>query len=131
MGPIREVANHLVCQCGGCTSVLPDCPHENCSSRTKLVSEISLKLDSGASLDETVDFMAESYGSQILAAPPMKGFHLTAWAVPVLIWPLGLALIFFVIRFWGRRPLPAVEKPPVADQGEWLERVEKDLKEGQ
>lgn len=93
------------------------------------MNEISLKLDSGASLDETVQFMAESYGGQILAAPPMKGFHLTAWAVPILIWPLGLALIILVIRFWRRRPLSASDKPEVVAGGEWLERVEKDLKE--
>lgn len=58
------------------------------------------KIDAGWSDDEIFDFFASSYGDQVLLDPPLTGWGVTLWLLPVA----GLAVGAWVI--WQRRGAP-------------------------
>jgi cytochrome c-type biogenesis protein CcmH/NrfF len=58
--------------------------------------------------DETtiLQDLAIRYGVQVLAAPPTRGFSLTAWILPGLGLAFGLSFVVIIVRRW-RKPGPA------------------------
>jgi len=63
--------------------------------------------------DETtiLQDLAIRYGVQVLAAPPARGFSLTAWILPGVGLLAGLSFVVAVVRRW-RKPRPAPAKAP-------------------
>ena len=61
-------------------------------------------LAQGNSRDEILDFFAERYGPQVLAAPPKSGLSLLAWIVPVVAVFAVIAGGLLVIRSMAKRP---------------------------
>ena len=61
-------------------------------------------LAQGSSQDEILDFFAERYGPQVLAAPPKSGLNLLAWIVPVVAVVAVVAGGLLVIRSMAKRP---------------------------
>ena len=60
-------------------------------------------LAQGRSQDEILDFFAERYGLQVLAAPPKSGLSLVAWIVPVVAVVAVIAGGLLVIRSMAKR----------------------------
>jgi cytochrome c-type biogenesis protein CcmH len=119
----KEACDRLVCQCG-CNEQLSVCAMQNCSSAVPMRAEIRKRLLNGESVDAIVDSFVARYGKQVLSAPTMKGFDITAWVMPFLIFCLGIVVVgWIVVRMV--RPLPADEQP-----SEFVDpRVERELKE--
>lgn len=67
-----------------------------------LRKQIRLKLKSGQSKSEIVDFMVARYGDFVLYRPPFKAVTLLLWLGPFVLLVLGLALMVANIRRRGR-----------------------------
>jgi cytochrome c-type biogenesis protein CcmH len=89
-------------------------------------------LAQGATRQEILDFFADRYGPDVLAAPPKSGFNLVAWVFPPI--GVGAALVagFFVLRYMSvrRAASPAgdgVEHGAPEDLIPYLEMVDRQL----
>ncbi len=119
----KEACDQLVCQCG-CNEQLSVCSMQNCESATPMRAEVRERLLKGESVATIVDSFVARYGKQVLSAPTMKGFDITAWVMPFLIFCLGIGVVgWIVVRMV--RPAPSVEETAVPVDP----RVERELKE--
>jgi cytochrome c-type biogenesis protein CcmH len=101
----KETCDRLVCQCG-CYEQLSVCAMQNCSSATPMRAEIRERLLKGEGVDAIVDSFVQRMGKQVLSAPTLKGFDITAWVMPFLIFCVGLVVVgWIVVRM--ARPAPA------------------------
>ena len=83
--------------------VCPVCPAETIDqSQVPLAKQmrsiVREKLAAGEQRQAILDFFADRYGQQVLAAPPKSGFNLVAWSVPVAGMVLGLAALVLLLR---------------------------------
>ena len=92
-------------------------------------------LADGRSRQEILDFFAESYGPDILAAPPKSGGNLLAWVLPIVAVAAALVGVYFVIRSMTNRsqrlagdgPTPSGPPDPDPNLGPYLEMVDRHL----
>ena len=99
---VSEIADELICQCG-CTMVLSNCTHAECSSRSAMTAIIGQKLDQGESKEQIIDYFVSQYGEQVLSSPPKKGFNLVAWLLPFAAILAGGVVIYLSLKAWVRR----------------------------
>ena len=119
----KETCDQLICQCG-CNEQLSVCSMQNCSSATPMRAEIRERLLKGESVETIVDSFVARYGKQVLSAPTMKGFDITAWVMPFLIFCLGMVVVgWIVVRMV--HPAPRTEETAVPVDP----RVDRELKE--
>ena len=91
----------------------PACPGRtllNCtSSQAEQWRElIRQKLAQGESKAQILQHFVDIGGEATLAAPPKKGFALTAWLLPLFVMVNGVGLIIVLTRRWAqRRPADA------------------------
>src|SRR5262252_2215185 len=86
----------------------PACPGRtllNCtSSQAEQWRElIRQKLANGESKEQILQYFVDISGEAILAAPPKKGFALTAWLLPLFVVVNGAGLIVVLTRRWAQR----------------------------
>jgi cytochrome c-type biogenesis protein CcmH len=67
---------------------------------------IRQKLAQGQTKEQILQYFIGMRGEEILAAPPKRGFALTAWLFPLLVIVNGAGLIIVLTRRWVRK-LPA------------------------
>jgi cytochrome c-type biogenesis protein CcmH len=127
---VAELADELICQCG-CTMVVGNC---SCGTADQMRGVIGEKINAGMSKEQILAYFVSQYGERILAAPPKKGFNLTAWIVPFLALGGGGAMVYVLLSAWAipsRREReeeePDTSTSPVQD--EYRERLEKELKD--
>jgi cytochrome c-type biogenesis protein CcmH len=131
VGPeVMKVSERFVCQCG-CSEQLSVCAMLNCGSATPLRAEIAELLKQGKTEKEITSIFVAKYGKVILAAPTTQGFDLTAWTLPFVMFVLGLALIYYLIRLWARpRAVPAMGGGSTAEvPQDYQQRIESELKD--
>ncbi len=120
----KAACDRLVCQCG-CNEQLSVCAMQNCSSATPMRAEIRQRLQNGESVDVIVQSFVDRMGKQVLSAPTMKGFDLTAWIMPFFMLCLGVVVVtWIVIRMARRRPEPEQVSAAALDP-----RIEKELRD--
>ena len=120
----REACEMLVCRCS-CNEQLTVCAMQNCSSATPMRAEVRETLQKGEAVSQIVDGFVARLGKQVLSAPTMKGFDITAWIMPFAILGLGLVLVSWIAYRMARPAAATEEAPPVA----FDPRVDKELKE--
>ena len=126
-----EISEQFICQCG-CTLVLENCTHQECNSRSTMADLINQKLDQGQSEAQITQFFVTQYGEQVLAAPPKKGFNLTAWLLPFAVILFGGAVIYIALRRWVRRGSHLQEAAAVGiteGNEQYESRLEKELED--
>lgn len=72
-------------------------------------------LAEGRTREEILDYFADRYGADILAAPPKSGANLLAWILPIVGVAAGLGALYLVIRaMTGGKParVPATPAAP-------------------
>jgi cytochrome c-type biogenesis protein CcmH len=89
----------------------PACPGRtliNCTSghAEQWRELIRQKIAQGETEQQIIDYFVAMRGEEILAAPPKRGFALTAWLFPVLIILNGAGVIVLLTRKWVRKRLP-------------------------
>jgi cytochrome c-type biogenesis protein CcmH len=117
----------------------PACPGRTLINCTSAQSEqwrelIRQKLAQGQSSAEIIQYFVDISGEEILAAPPKRGFALTAWLLPAFVLLNGAGLIMVLTLRWARRtPARSSAAYDLAAQGEaapsepYLRRVQQDL----
>jgi cytochrome c-type biogenesis protein CcmH len=106
----QDVANDLMS---------PACPGRTLINCTSGQSEqwrelIRQKVAQGETKEEIIRYFVELQGEEILAAPPKKGFALTAWLLPLFVLLNGAGLIVVLTTRWTRRrptTAPATSNP--------------------
>lgn len=111
----NRIQDKLICQCG-CHYGLRVCPHLQCPSAPVMRAAIREKLAAGLSEQAVLDAMVVQFGQAALAAPPAKGFNLSAWVMPFVALFLGLWLAIVVMRRWTRRPAPPAPEAAVVER---------------
>jgi cytochrome c-type biogenesis protein CcmH len=95
-----DVADKLMCLCG-CNAVLSECPHQDCGWGIPEKQYITEQLAAGQSEEDLIQYYAQKFGDQVLAAPSKSGFNMTAWVVPFAILILGAGGLYFLVRMWA------------------------------
>ncbi len=129
---VSEMTKQFICQCG-CTAVLDNCTHAECSIRDEMTNLVRQRVEQGKTEAEIVSFFVGRYGEKVLASPPKKGFNLTVWITPFAAILAGAAIIYIVIKKWVRRGRAVEMTTSDADSTEHDEeyeiRLEKELKD--
>ena len=86
----------------------PACPGRTLLNCTSGQAEqwreiIRQKLAQGQTKEQILQYFIEMRGEEILAAPPKRGFALTAWLFPLLVIVNGVGLILVLTRRWVRK----------------------------
>lgn len=105
---IREnISNRVYCLCG-CVTTLKHCPHpaSECEMKTQEYALIDTDIKAGKTEPQILQDFVQKYGVKVLAAPPAKGFNLTAWILPGVGLLMGLIVAVDITRRW-RRPAAA------------------------
>lgn len=109
---VGDVNRRVVCQCG-CNMVLHGC---TCEFARRMNAEIQGLIDEGLDLAGILQRLQAKYGPTVLAAPPKRGFFVTAWVLPFVALGFGGGLIAYYLRRRARPTPPApAETPPVED----------------
>ncbi|MFH0942175.1 MAG: cytochrome c-type biogenesis protein CcmH [Chloroflexota bacterium] len=127
---VTSVARQLVCLCG-CNHVLNNCSEPVCSLRDDMKASIKQQLDQGRTGPQIIQMMTATYGEQVLAAPPKRGFNLTAWLLPFIALAIGAVAIYLGLKAWVK-PVPSSEtKSPglTAEDEAYQRRVSREVKE--
>src|SRR5215468_2949696 len=97
--PWQDVAGDLMSPaCPGRT--LLNCTSSQAEQWRELIRQ---KLAQGESKEQILQYFVDIGGEAILAAPPKKGFALTAWLLPVFVVVNGAVLIIALTRRWAKR----------------------------
>ena len=121
----REACEMLVCRCS-CNEQLTVCAMQNCNSATPMRAEVRERLEKGETVSQIVDGFVARMGQQVLSAPTMKGFDITAWIMPFVILGLGLVVVSWIVYRMARPAAAATEEAPPAA---FDPRVDKELKD--
>ena len=125
--PVRRVARHISCQCGGCsddaTCMMSSGQCEFCKpARTKI-----FKMQQAGMSDQNIaDEFIREYGAKIYRADA----NALGWLVPYGTLALGiLVVIWFVRRYYHPAEAPAAGAPAQADDtlGKYRDQIEQDL----
>lgn len=106
----RAIAKELRCPvCAGETVA-----DSNAQLSVQMRGIIRQKLEAGESRDAILSYFVASYGEQVLASPPPRGFTLGVWLAPIAVLLLGLAVVYAVLRGWlrGRADQLVTAGPP-------------------
>jgi cytochrome c-type biogenesis protein CcmH len=81
-----------------------------CSTADQIKSDIKKMIDQGMTEDQIIKSYVAQYGDTVLAAPPQKGFHLTAWLIPFAGFLIGGIVLFTFLKRQQEKP---EDKPSV------------------
>lgn len=89
--------------------------------------EIRTRMGQGMTDQQILDGYVAQFGERVLAAPPSRGFHLMAYALPPTLLILALFVVIMVLRRFREQPEPAsVDVDP-----ERLAQIERELQKQQ
>ena len=126
---VNAIAKQLYCPV--CENIPLDvCPTQACAQWRELIRE---KLSAGWTEDEIKNYFVDQYGDRVMAEPPPRGFNWLAYIVPLLVFIIGIILLYRAFQIW-RSPEP--EETPKknskksADKAtdEYINRIEEELR---
>lgn len=92
----KDLEDSLVCQ-DGCGMILSSCDNQTAQYMRKIITD---DLAKGMSKDQIIGYFVNIYGVKVMAAPPAKGFNITAWVTPFIAIIAGALVIYFVLDKW-------------------------------
>ena len=111
----NDIGNKVYCLCG-CVTTLNHCPMLHCAEKEEMHAIIRADLNKGMAEPAILQDLVNRFGEKVLAAPPARGFNLTAWVLPGIGLLIGLFLAIAFVRRWRRPALQAAgpsTAPPV------------------
>lgn len=125
-----EVSKEFMCNCG-CGKLLSECEMECGKTLRKIIHG---KIQEGMTKDRIIEFMMDTYGETLLAAPTKKGFNLTAWMTPFLAILVGGCLVVLTLIRWTKRHTDSREMFQQTEDksilnDKYLNRFEKEMRE--
>ena len=124
---LESIGDQVMCLCG-CVATLNHCPHRDCATVAEMRPVITQEIAAGKDETAILQDLAIRYGVQVLAAPPARGFSLTAWILPSIGLLAGLWLVVAVVRRWRKPSLLAVPAPAKPLDPKLLAAVEEEMK---
>ena len=110
----RQVANEIMCDCGGCRLSTESCGMMNCHGKERQLSKIQQHIKSGQGHDAILaSFVREHGGYDVLMQPPNRGFNRMAWLLPYGVATVCLLGVAFTALRWSRRRVPAPAAPAI------------------
>lgn len=103
----------------------PKCQNQSLAGSDSAVSEdlrreILLLLEDGRSDQEIRDYMRDRYGDFILYDPPVEGKTLLVWVIPLVMFIIGLLVIFLVVKSATRNAANNVGDDPDVEGDEFM-----------
>ena len=126
----REIEDNLICQ-DGCGMILSACENQTAEYMRKIIVD---RLTTGQSKAEIMSYFVSIYGDKVLAAPPAKGFNITAWVTPFIAILGGILLVYFALEKWvfyGRLESMEQERESaqeLPDLSEYEKKLDEELK---
>ena len=122
---VSEVSKGLMCTCG-CSMVLYSC---QCGTAEQMRGAIQGMIDQGMNTPAILQAFVNRYDQTILAAPPKKGFNLSAWITPFVALAVASGLIYLLLKRWTGASRDQDEyRHQVREEDEpYLEMLEKEL----
>ncbi len=127
---VNAIAKELFCPV--CENTPLDvCPTEACKQWRDL---IRLKLSEGWTEAQIKQYFVDQYGARVLSEPPRQGWYWLIYIVPVVLLLAGLYVLARAYQSMRatataeRIPIEAAEQIPVSQDGEYLRRIEEELK---
>lgn len=103
---VNAVAKKLYCPV--CENTPLDvCPTQACKDWRELIRQ---QLSQGWTEQQVLDYFAATYGPQVLAQPPITGFFVLVWILPILALTGGGIFLWRLVRRWQNSPRPVVEE---------------------
>jgi cytochrome c-type biogenesis protein CcmH len=126
---LKSVGQKVYCLCG-CVTTLEHCPHppSECSMRAQMEALVMKDIDAGKDEAAILQDFVNRYGVQVLAAPPAKGFDLTAWILPGVGLILGLVVVIVIVRRMRKRSSEPAAATPAPVDPKVLAAVEEEMK---
>jgi cytochrome c-type biogenesis protein CcmH len=125
----KEIEEMLVCQ-DDCGMLVSACDNSTAQYMRGIIVE---QINQGKTKEQILEYFIGIYGEKVLAAPPPKGFNITAWVTPFLMVLAGGLLIYFALEKWVFHnhllQLEEVEQDNNLDLTEYEQRLEDELKE--
>ena len=98
---VNLVAKKLYCP------VCPNTPLDVCETKAckDWRAQIKDQLSQGWTEQAVMDYFVTQYGERVLAEPERGGFTSLVWTLPILIFGLGLVVVWLVLRSWRHKKL--------------------------
>lgn len=108
---VNLVAKKLYCP------VCPNTPLDVCETKAckDWRAQIKDQLSQGWTQQAVMDYFVTQYGERVLAEPERGGFTSLVWTLPILIFGLGLVVVWLVLRSWRHKKL-SQQAPSVPSQ---------------
>lgn len=109
----RDAMEHrLRCQCG-CTLDVYTCRTTDFSCRVspQMHRDVLALVEGGYTEEEILAAFVDTYGEQVLMAPPRTGFNVLAYILPGIALAIGAIVLAGVIRRWQLRSRPTGDTP--------------------
>jgi cytochrome c-type biogenesis protein CcmH len=74
---------------------------------------IAHEIAAGKTKSQIEDSLAATFGEQVLASPPKRGFNLLAWLLPVIGLAVAVPIVGWLAWRWSRRRDPGPEPEPL------------------
>ncbi len=117
----------------------PACPGRTLINCTSAQAEqwrelIRQKIARGETKEQILQYFIGIRGEEILAAPPKRGFALTAWLLPLFVMINGAGLIIVLTLRWSRRRSDTQvnqeqELPPPPQSDPYWDRLQRELQD--
>jgi cytochrome c-type biogenesis protein CcmH len=125
---VESIGDQVMCLCG-CAATLNHCPHRDCAAVAEMRPIIEKEIAQGKDEKTILQDLAIRYGVQVLAAPPAKGFNLTAWILPGVGLLAGLSFVVILARRWRKASPDAAALSARPLDPKLLAAVEEEMKE--
>lgn len=105
---VEDIAQKLSCYCGTCPHlVVSDC---GCSTADQIKADVKKMIQAGMTEDQILNAYIAQHGQTVLAAPPARGFNLTAWLIPFAGFLVGASALAVYLKR-QRKDYDASQKP--------------------
>ncbi len=128
----RELANEVMCPCGGCNLPAGTCGMMKCHGKEAQLSKIHDLVGQGMGRDEVLaTFVRDAGGQHILSRPIDEGYHKLLWLLPYSLAALTAVGLAMLARRWTAKS-PAVsgtQMPAMAADAGLQQRLDDELRD--